>query len=1114
MLGIATDLSRAKMYEIEETLLKDGFQDTDSVKDDRVVHRRGLARAPLLVQDRARRAAEPRRAPGAGEGPEQTADDRARAAPARAARSARASAARSARASVRISAPARARATAQRVSEQRARRHARHDRRRVRRRRRAMPRRRRAARFIQSQYAMFQAVLKVSIRKVTLTVTWKVLGRDRDLTTVAFFTDPSAMDKVLMGLGSVDLDSLSRRRVRPRLGLEPDHHAGEDHQVRRRRAQAGLTLLEVMIASAIMVVMMALAWRTIRNTSEARRTFEKYEERNHELRMAMGRVVADFESLVPVEERGRRSSPPAHDDDREGWQPSARHPVLDAGPPRAVGRRERVRADRDPVPPPRATRRTPALTNWIRREQRRESNLPPEEEPADYDILVHDIQAVKFEFFNWKTISVEDSLGHDAGRRPARPAAEPRADHDHRQDADGPRLQAHDRGADPDAGAAEFLAMKKLWRFLTVERGPKRRPKPRRSQRGIALIMVLIAIGDHARDLERVRHGDDVDTMAAANYRDRCARTSSRAPRSTSRELVIRLQQRLDNIKILRGQVQITDFADQLDARVLRQRRGGPGRDRLLPSSLIKGLGADIGTCGFDRLDHDRGRQDQHQLRERQRCDRGHAEERARRADVLPGVRPGVRRPRRRGLAPRSRDCRSPRSSTTSTRTRCATATAARPRTTATRASRTRTTRRTTTSTRSARSSWSAASTTGSGRCSATRSRSTAAARSNLSALDEHAADRRDPLPRREEPERSGAAEPGQAVPARGDGRERARQFGMTFPTLDDFIDVREGSERRRVAARGPDRHDGRQRGRAAAVTLPGLSRAARSWAGARQDQARADRRGTGRAARIGSRRGARSTRKQKNANGSPVFPPIRSDHHGRVGHEGRPQNVTEAPGAERRVGVPEGRVAMASRVFAVDLGAWSVKLAIASPGLRGATLLSVDRAAGPAAGDERVGRAAREGGAGDAGRGAAPARRDRLHRRLRRPGVHAGPRVRLQEPAPRRARQGGRRRARGRRAGRSRGHGLLLRADPASPATRGRAAGRDVRGRVAPPAEGMRVLDVRDAPRARGAADRSSARPAASSRAACSRAVARRSGSSSARRRSRQRARSTARSR
>ncbi|MBC7977722.1 MAG: hypothetical protein H7138_22315, partial [Myxococcales bacterium] len=32
----------------------------------------------------------------------------------------------------------------------------------------------------------------------------------------------------------------------------------------------------------------------------------------------------------------------------------------------------------------------------------------------------------------------------------------------------------------------------------------------------------------------------------------------------------------------------------------------------------------------------------------------------------------------------------------------------------------------------------------------------------------------------------------------------------------------------------------------------------------------------------------------------------------------------------------------MASRVFAVDLGAWSVKLAVASPGIRGATLFNV----------------------------------------------------------------------------------------------------------------------------------------------------------------------------
>jgi general secretion pathway protein I len=58
---------------------------------------------------------------------------------------------------------------------------------------------------IQTYYSMFQEVLKVSVRKVTLTVKWKVLGRDRDMKVIAFFTDAAAMDKVLQGLGSRDI---------------------------------------------------------------------------------------------------------------------------------------------------------------------------------------------------------------------------------------------------------------------------------------------------------------------------------------------------------------------------------------------------------------------------------------------------------------------------------------------------------------------------------------------------------------------------------------------------------------------------------------------------------------------------------------------------------------------------------------------------------------------------------------------------------------------------------------------------------------------------------------------------------------------------------------------
>ena len=58
---------------------------------------------------------------------------------------------------------------------------------------------------LQGQFSMFQEILKVSVRKVTLNVKWKVLGSDRDMKVVAFFTDAAAMDKVLSGMGSQEL---------------------------------------------------------------------------------------------------------------------------------------------------------------------------------------------------------------------------------------------------------------------------------------------------------------------------------------------------------------------------------------------------------------------------------------------------------------------------------------------------------------------------------------------------------------------------------------------------------------------------------------------------------------------------------------------------------------------------------------------------------------------------------------------------------------------------------------------------------------------------------------------------------------------------------------------
>jgi prepilin-type N-terminal cleavage/methylation domain-containing protein len=65
------------------------------------------------------------------------------------------------------------------------------------------------ASFVQGQYQMFQQILKVSIRKVSLTLNWQVMGSDRDMKVVAFFTDAASMDKVINGMGSQDLDDLA-----------------------------------------------------------------------------------------------------------------------------------------------------------------------------------------------------------------------------------------------------------------------------------------------------------------------------------------------------------------------------------------------------------------------------------------------------------------------------------------------------------------------------------------------------------------------------------------------------------------------------------------------------------------------------------------------------------------------------------------------------------------------------------------------------------------------------------------------------------------------------------------------------------------------------------------
>lgn len=146
-------------------------------------------------------------------------------------------------------------------------------------------------------------------------------------------------------------------------------------------------------------------------------------------------------------------------------------------------------------------------------------------------------------------------------------------------------------------------ALRTFWIFLTTERSlggrkvVRSKRQRRRRQRGVALIAVLTAIALTLALTNQFGTSTNVDMIGAANYRDQMRSHFLARSAMALSEIVIRLQQRVDNQKELRG-TQITDFADQIllafcgtDEEV----KAAVG----FTSSEAKGLGADIGTCGI-----------------------------------------------------------------------------------------------------------------------------------------------------------------------------------------------------------------------------------------------------------------------------------------------------------------------------------------------------------------------------------------------------------------------------------------------------------------------------------------------------------------------------------
>lgn len=112
------------------------------------------------------------------------------------------------------------------------------------------------------------------------------------------------------------------------------------------------------------------------------------------------------------------------------------------------------------------------------------------------------------------------------------------------------------------------------------------------TQRGVALIAVTLALSGILVMASEFGTRASLDVMAAANHRDRMRAHFLAQSALDLSELVIRLQQRLDNVQQLQG-IQITDYASLL----MSAFGGGPEEvSELMGQSDLKGLGANIGT--------------------------------------------------------------------------------------------------------------------------------------------------------------------------------------------------------------------------------------------------------------------------------------------------------------------------------------------------------------------------------------------------------------------------------------------------------------------------------------------------------------------------------------
>lgn len=195
---------------------------------------------------------------------------------------------------------------------------------------------------------------------------------------------------------------------------------------RARHGERGFTLIELVISLSIVAFMMMLAWQTTSAAIFTRKNLAFEQERDHELRVATSRMVRDLGSayLSGNEDQAALDRRTLFIGRSEGTVDELRfstmaHEVLWADANESEQTVVTYMAEPDPD--------DRSKTNLVRKELRRMPDPleSPGETPAEVDLLIRDVERVKFEYYDFKDKSWKerwDSTQVDAerGRLPTR----------------------------------------------------------------------------------------------------------------------------------------------------------------------------------------------------------------------------------------------------------------------------------------------------------------------------------------------------------------------------------------------------------------------------------------------------------------------------------------------------------------------------------------------------------------------------------------------------------------------------------------------------------------------------------------------------------------------